>query len=234
MAVGNDLNALRDMPAAAFAAESIRNPVNAWPGASSEIYLRSIIIENGVHFQLGQDAGIASPIWFRKCDWKHEAGHFTPWEVLQAELPQGSGTLAGYATSADGTARLAHPQWQKVPFIAASGDICALSGEDIEILQPGIAYIQVRGEVFHSWGRHIIFGYSWNGGAPMEAGRVKVESNTPIYVFLEFPHRTFTAGDLLSFYISSDFEWADFSWWNAQALFLIPPSQAQSGKVIKP
>lgn len=219
-AVSNDERTLANVPiqVAAYAGYTVHDPLDAWAGAGSEVKVSYLVVGNTL-YQLGHNVGDTGNLWERSRDFLN-GGPFTEWAKLGTD-GIGGGLVGGYAKVTDGSAQLALPDWQKLEFTSAVGDVVELQGTDLLIKGAGAAGVEVRGEFLHSWDSWLVFGVSKNGGAIQEFARTQIVSVDPVFVVADY-RAALVAGDVVALYVSSNFEWAEFTWSNVQALCLSP------------
>jgi len=129
---------------------------------------------------------------------------------VQAPTP----AISAGVTFEDGAMDLVLPDWAPLTIDAIQGTAVTESDPTtLECQTNGVAVVQMRVLVHHNWGSSVVFGYSVDGGEIKELGRVVVESNDPVEVVAKY-NVDAEIGKLVKVYISSDFEWASFSWSN--------------------
>ena len=141
-----------------------------------------------------------------------------PLEGRDIPVPQ-SATRGGGAQFADGTMQQALPEYTKLECSAVYGNSVELSGTDLRCLFTGQAVVELRCSVAHNWGSNVIFGWGVDGGAPQFLGQVQINSNDLVFVIQQYLIAV-TEGQVLQLYISSDFEWQNFTWVNGTLLFV--------------
>lgn len=186
-------------------------PVNAWPDASDEVFVNARWLPNGTLMQIGWNAG-STTVWQRL---RAEDGTFSSWTKLQTRIDTADG---GAAYFADGAEAMALPDYTKLAFTQAAG-IASVEAGDLRLSEGGNLIVEVRVSVLHNWGSSVVFGYAINGGTVAELGRVQVNSVDPVLV-IERGNVTLPDDALLSLYVSSDFEWSEFSWSGGEILIL--------------
>ena len=147
-----------------------------------------------------------------------DATHRGPYAYGLAAPPSG---VVGFAAKlADGTgSSLALPAWQQVDVGTVIG---AAAHADVELLvldKDARFYWEVRAEAKHNYGQYVVLGVEKNAEPLIEVGRIQCNSND--FVFGISPRRLsepFVAGDTLTFYVSSTFQWIDFELRNIEIL----------------
>jgi hypothetical protein len=215
----NDLNTLTAPGGRRTGDYGVHHPVNAWPGAASDIVVWLHYVGDNL-VQHGHDVGNNEQIWQRQR--KDGSADWTQW-TLQSSAPEPppGGVIISLAHYDDGTEPVVLPDFTKLNCRDISGTAATIEAGDLRIAQPGRAVIEIRTKILHSAGSHVIFGYAWNGAAPQELSRVQVNSTEPTLVLAHFD-TTLTANDLLSIYLSSDLEWQEFAWSDTELIIVFP------------
>lgn len=124
-----------------------------------------------------------------------------------------SSTVVSITEFNDGLAQsIVLPNWALLTPETTVGAASSLEGNALLVNTVGDLLFEFKGFVLHSWGRYVIFGATINDGPKIEIGRVLIESNEPVLVYYRQLVSNVDSGDLVKFYISSDFEWAQFTW----------------------
>jgi len=147
-------------------------------------------------------------------------------EFIAASVPADGGLLGARAKYADGNQVIVLPNWVKLDITTIFGG-SAVANEDGDLLfeQTGVFELQWSGLVSHNYGKFLILGSSRNGEEPVEYYRFPINSSSPVFVYGRHPSIAISRGETLAFFLSSDFEYQNLVWSEAEAQLIEEPSR---------
>jgi len=122
---------------------------------------------------------------------------------------ESTGTLCAIA---DGAQMVALPDWVKLTFIDAIGTWADPENGDLRMALAGTAKMVFSATVEHQNNKTVYFGYGVDGALPVTFGSVRVKADTPTRMTVQRDVTVPAAGNLLAFYISSDFATKAVTW----------------------
>lgn len=136
--------------------------------------------------------------------------------------PSDGGTVGFIASFSDGAQQLVLPDYADMPVQSVLGEAATLDAGNLVVVDPGTYWWEGRANVLHNYGRYVIFGVSVNGGPIIELGRAQCNSNDFVFVITGRRAVELAAGEVLSFHISSDFQWSSFAWHDVEIMAVSP------------
>ncbi len=160
-------------------------------------------ISTGVKPSLGWGA-VSVPVTVKQGSYETDPVQFTFSE---------SDPVVGTASAdfANGQEDIALPDYSILPVSNVQGSFLTLDGPGLRAVAEGDVSAHFSFMILHNWGKAVVFGVSFDEEPPQEMGRKTVESNDPVLVEADYVIHVL-AGEVIKFYISSDFEWQDFQW----------------------
>lgn len=189
----------------------VADPEHAWAEAAAEVIVSISYVRDQI-VQLGYNADGSGDIWMRSRGGTEQV--WTGWVTAGSSR----GGLVGFGGNfTNGSAAVVLPDYIALEVSGSAGSIATVEGGSLRIADGGSIAAQFQMTVTHNWGSSVVIGYGIDGAAPVELVRQKIDSNDPILIMMQ-QTLSVTGGSLVTFYISSDFEWQAFAWMDGQLL----------------
>lgn len=201
--------------------QNIRYPLNGWPDGNDDVQIEVSDIRDWL-VQTGWNTDGSGAIWqrYKKAD---SRDRFSDWTPIR-DSPDGPTYLVSAAIMEPGSASLALPDWAPIVFSSVEGSEMEIEDGNIRIGGFEPAAFRLGLDVLHVWGRQIIVGYKIDDGDIVELSRVTIGSAEPTHIVISRAGVEIE-GALLSFFISSDFEFSPFTWSGSLSIFTAIPAE---------
>lgn len=135
---------------------------------------------------------------------------------------QSNGPLGLYVSFSNGSATVVSPAWEPLVVASTIGIHSAVQGDGLVLTDDVDLDMELQGNFRHSYGRTITVGYTRNGGDIITIGSVVCNSNDYIHAETRRANSG-KSGDVLLFFITSDFEFAATEWSDVNIVGLTKP-----------